>query len=358
MILANYYNKSMVWNQGKLDVVMNMKGVGGQYDSFQSDETLVPFAQRALVRSTEAATEPQISAYPFQTELSIQSWHYQTGLGYTDAQSLVTTLMQNVSRNGSLLLNLTQHGKGNLDAQCTQIAQDIGAWLKINGEAVYASRPFETQGDNTVAYTRNGGNVYATLFGWNGGAITLKALGTGSVTLGTVSKVEVLGSTTALTFSQTAQGLTVTPSGTIAAQAGISNTQLASGTRVLRITHDKGWVNDDDPGSASPGWLRKSNLGTGDYNNDLTTSTTVGNIWSSSFTGTGIAVYAPQEAGAGKLEIQVDGQMKATADLSATGARKPQQMVADVTGLSAGPHSISIVNRGPGPVAVDALVVH
>jgi alpha-L-fucosidase-like protein len=83
--LANYYNKSLTWNQGKMDVVMNMKGVGGQYDSFQKNEALLPFAQRALVRSTEASTEPQISAYPFQTELTIQDWHYQTRQAYTDA---------------------------------------------------------------------------------------------------------------------------------------------------------------------------------------------------------------------------------------------------------------------------------
>ena len=90
-ILANYYNKSLTWNQGKMDVVMNMKGVGGQYDSFQDNEALVPYVQRALVRSTEASTEPQISAYPFQTELDIQSgnWHYLTGAGYTDAATLV-----------------------------------------------------------------------------------------------------------------------------------------------------------------------------------------------------------------------------------------------------------------------------
>ena len=98
--------------------------------------------------------------------------------------------------------------------------------------------------------------------------------------------------------------------------------------RVLRITHDKGWINDDDPGSASPGWLRKSNLGTGDYNNDLTTSTTVGDVWTSTFTGTSVAVYAPKEPGDGKIEIQIDGQVRATADLSTTGARQPQQMVA------------------------------
>ena len=333
-ILANYYNKSLAWNGGKLDVVMNMKGVGGQFDSFQDNEALVAFAQRALVRSTEAVTEPNISAYPFQTELDIQqgNWHYLTGAGYTDAVTLVTTLMQNVSRNGSLLLNLTQHGRGNLDPQCIQIAQDVGAWLRVNGEAVYASRPFEVFGDNTVLYTRSRGMVYATLLGWNGGPVTLKALGTGGATLGTASKVEMLGSNATLSFAQNAQGLTVAPAGALAPLPGISNGTLASKVRVLRITHDKGWINDDDPGSAAPGWLRKSNLETGDYNNDLTTSDTTGSVWSSTFTGTSVTLYAPKESGDGSIDVQIDGQTRVTADLSTTSARLPQQPVARVTG--------------------------
>jgi hypothetical protein len=59
----------------------------------------------------------------------------------------------------------------------------------------------------------------------------------------------------------------------------------------------------------------------------------------------------------GKIEIQIDGQSQGTADLSATGARQPQQAVFATTGLSAGSHTVSIVNRGPGSVAVDAIVV-
>ena len=361
-ILANYYNKSLTWNNGAMGVVMNMKGVGGEYDSFQDDEAIVPFVQRALVRSTEAIIEPDISAYPFQTEVNIEqpaNWHYLVNAGYTDAVTLVTTLMQNVSRNGSLLLNLTQRGKGNLDPECIQIAQDIGAWLQVNGEAVYTSRPFEVSEDSNdaVEYTRNNGNVYATLFGWKGGAITLPALASGGTTLGTVSKVEMLGSTVAFTFSQNSQGMTVTPSGSVPALSGISNKTLASQTRVLRITHDKGWFNDDDPGATSPGWLRQVNLGTGDYNNDLTTSSTTGTVWTATFTGTGVSVYAPKQSGNGSIAIQINGQASSTVDLSTTGARKAQQMVSQVTGLASGQHTITITNKGPGPVAVDALVV-
>ena len=356
-LIANYYNKSLKWNNGKMEVVINLKGVGGRYNSFQNSPELLPFVDRSLVKSTEAIIESQIMAYPFQTETTVQDWHYRTGQRYLDARGLIRSLMQNVSRNGTMLLNITQHGRGDLDPQLIQICKDIGAWLKVNGEAVYASRPFDTFGDNTVAYTRNQGNVYATLLDWTNGPVTLKALRAGGATLGKVSKVELLGSNVAMTFVQDDQGLTVTPGGAAQQLTGITNQALASACRVLRISHDKGWFNDDDPGVVATGWVRRCNLGTGDFNNDLTTSDMPGDVWSSSFTGTGIFVIAPKEAGAGKLEVQIDGQTRATADLSATGERQAQQKVAEVSGLVAGKHTINVVNRGPGPVAVDALLV-
>ncbi len=186
--------------------------------------------------------------------------------------------------------------------------------------------------------------------------MVLKALRAGGATLGKVTKVELLGSDLALTFVQDDQGLTVTTVGPAEPLAGISNQQLASGCRVLRITHDQGWINDDDPGVVAAGWVRRCNLGTGDFNNDLTISETPGDVWSCSFTGSRVKVIAPKEAGAGKIEIQIDGQSRATADLSITGARQARQVVCEVTGLTAGKHAINIVNRGPGPVAVDALI--
>jgi alpha-L-fucosidase len=356
-LAANYYNKSLKWNHGKMDVVLNLKGVGGRYNSFQYSLELLPFVDRSLVKSSEAVIEPEIMAYPFQTETSIADWHYQTGQRYMDAKSVIRSLMQNVCRNGTMLLNLTQHGRGDLDPQVIQICKGVGAWLKINGEAVYGSRPYEIYGENGVCYSRNHGNVYAALLDWRGGLITLKALRAGGATLGKVSKVELLGSDLALTFVQNDQGLTLTPAGLVEPLAGIINQPLASGCRVLRITHDKGWINDDDPGAVAPGWLRRCNLGTGDFNNDLTISDTPGDVWSCSLTGSSVKVIAPKEAGAGKIEIQIDGQSRATADLSTTGARQAQQVVCEVTGLTAGRHAISIVNRGPGPVAVDALIV-
>jgi alpha-L-fucosidase len=358
-LVANYYNKSLKWNDGKMDVVINLKCIGGRYNSFKNNPELIPIVERALVKSTEADIEPQIMAYPFQTETTIADWHYKAGQRYMDAKRIIGLLMQNVSRNGTMLLNLTQHGRGDLDPQVTQIAKDIGAWLRLNGEAVYASRPFEVcqENANSICYTRNNGRLYAALMNWTNGPITLKALRAGGATLGKVSKVEMLGSDVPLTFVQDDQGLTVTPGGAVQPLAGITNQQLAAGCRVLRITHDKGWFNDDDPGAIAAGWVRRCNLGTGDFNNDLTTSDTSGDIWSCPFTGSSVSVIAPKESGAGKIEIQIDGQTRAMADLSTTGTRQAQQVVCEVTGLTSGKHTINIVNRGPGPVAVDAIVV-
>jgi alpha-L-fucosidase len=356
-LVANYYNKSLNWHQGKINVVINLKCVGGHYNSFKKTPELIPIVERALVKSSEAIIESEIMAYPFQTETSIADWHYKTGQTYMDAAKIIKLLMENVSRNGAMLLNVTQHGRGDLDPEAVRICKDIGTWLKMNGEAVYGSRPFEVFGENGVCFTRNNGNVYATLLDWNGGSVTLKSLNSGGATLGKVSKVELLGSNVPLSFVQNDQGLTVSFNDSVRSISGISNQQLTSKSRVLRITHDKGWINDDDPGVKAPGWLRKCNLGTGDFNNDLTTSDTLGDVWSCSFTGTNVSVIAPKELGAGKIEIQIDGKSRETVDLSTTGTRQTQQVVSKISGLTSGKHTINIINRGDGPVAVDALIV-
>jgi len=354
-LIANYYNKSLKWNHGQMDVVVNLKAVGGPYNSFQNNPEMLPIVERSLVKSTEAIIESKIQAYPFQTETSISEWHYLTGQKYLDAKKIIGLLLQNVSRNGTMLLNITQHGRGDLDPEVIRICKDIGGWLKVNGEAVYGSRPFEVYGENSVLYTRNQGEVYATLLDWDGSPVTLSALHIGGATLGNVSKVELLGSDLPISFVQDEKGLTIKYVGLLQPLPGISDQSLASSCRVLRITHDKGWINDDDPSVKAPGWYRLCNLGTGDFNNDLTTSKTLGDRWSCSFIGRGIAVIAPKESGAGKIEIQIDDKTREIVDLSIIGTRKPQQIVSEIGGLTSGKHTISIINCGSGPVAIDAI---
>lgn len=357
-LIANYYNKSLKWNGGKMEVVINLKGVGGRYNSFQNSPELLPFVDRSLVKSTEAIIEPEIMAYPFQTETTIADWHYKTGQKYMDAKTVIRLLMQNISRNGTMLLNITQHGRGDLDSNLITICRDIGAWIKINAEAIYSSRPFEVAEEKPAYFTRNNGFVYVAVTEWDGGSMILKSLKKGGATLGNISGIELLGSSQKISFTQDDQGLTIKPEGPVQPLPGIKNQTLANTCRVLKIRHDKPWFNDDDPGVSARGWIRKSNLGTGDFNNDLTSSETPGDIWNCSFTGTGVTVIAPKEKGAGKIEIQIDNRKRAIVDLSISGARQARQNVYETSGLTRGRHVIKIINHGPGPVGIDALIVH
>lgn len=359
-LIANYYNKSLKWNQGKMEAVVNLKGIGGRYNSFQNSNELLPYVEHSLVKSSEKIIEREIMAYPFQTEESISEWHYQIGQKFLDAPAIVKILLENVCRNGTLLLNLTQHNRGDLDPEVIQTAKDIGAWIKVNAEAIYGSRPFEVHGDTALYYTRNKGKLYATLINWKDAPIRLKALAVNGATLGKVTKVELLGNGAAinLPFEQNEKGLMVSPAPSSKALTGINNTTLASQYRVLRITHDKTWINDDDPGvKMAQGWFRHSNLNNGDFNNDLTTSNTPGAKWSFSFTGNGVSIVAPKQPEAGKIEIMIDGKIMKTVDLATTEGKKNQQIVYQVDTLASGNHTITIVNRGGGAVAIDALVV-
>jgi len=79
-------------------------------------------------------------------------------------------LMENVCRNGTMLLNLTQHGRGDLEPEVVGISKDVGAWLKIHGEAVYGSRPFEIYGRAKFAITQQGKRLrHAPELAWRPG---------------------------------------------------------------------------------------------------------------------------------------------------------------------------------------------
>ena len=186
-IIANFYNIADKRTEGHKEVVATFKGVGGRYNSFQRNPEMVGTVDRSLVKSTELYTEDDIMAFPFQTEVSLQEWHYQQGGKYRSAEEIITRLMQNVSRNGCLLLNITQHGRGNIDDEARQICMDMGSWIEINQEAIYSARPFDVWGNDNVIYTRQGGHVYATIRHPSSQPIVLSALSSQSCSVGKIT---------------------------------------------------------------------------------------------------------------------------------------------------------------------------
>ncbi len=353
-IVANFYNIASKRSEGKRQVVATFKGVGGRYDSFQNSPELLPLVDRSLVKSTELYTEDSIMAFPFQTEVSLQDWHYKQGAPYRSAAEIITRLMQNVSRNGCLLLNITQHGRGNIDDEARQICLDIGRWIEINKDAVYGSRPFDIWGNEHVIYSRQGGDIYAVLVDWEGESVMLEALSDSNTSVGKITNVELVENGQKLTYSRQANGLLVNI-GSPAPTPDITDRELASGFKVLRISHDRLWFNDDDPGVSTYGWNRRCNTGRGDFNNDISFSNRPGDRWRAEFNGKRVSIIAPAGEYTGLMQVEIDGKNHGTVSFNQSQATvSVRQKVFRSRRLKRGHHTIELVNL-KGTVAVDAL---
>jgi len=347
-LVANYYNKSMLWNHGKMDVVINLKCIGGRYNSFRGNEDQVPLAEASLVKSSEGIIETDIMPYPFQTETSIADWHYRVGQNYLTSGVIIKMLVENVCRNGAMLLNLTQHGDGHLDKEVIQTAKDIGMWLKVNGEAIYGSRPYEVCAGGDARYTRANGFIYVTLLRWpENNSTTLPALRMGSATIGKVSKVSLLGSTIPLTFQQNADGLKITA-------IGKPDTSQAY---VLKILQDKTWINDDDPGVNYVGWNHRCNLNAADFNNDLHLTNVKGDACTLQFNGKGICIIAPKDSTYGALKVFVDDKLYGVANLKKNGPHAAECQAFTIKNLVRKRHLLKIVNVSARTVALDAFKI-
>lgn len=342
-ILANFYNIADKRTTGNRQVVATFKGVGGRYNSFQNNPELLPLVDRSLVKSTEFYTEDRIMAFPFQTEVSLQEWHFKAGVPYRSASEIILKLMQNVSRNGSLLLNITQRGRGDIDPEARQICEEIGLWLKTNAEAVYGSRPFDVWGDEHLFFTRNNGCIYVTMIDWNGNKTIIEPLKSGAPSVGKISDVAILGSDAKVTFLQTEEGLAVS-----------ADTDPAEKFKVLKVVHDKRWFNDDDPGVSTIGWTRECNRDKGDFNNDLYITDHPGDVWQASFTGRKVTLIAPTGIGWGSMRIQIDGKDYGTISLKADEDKSQQSVFTRRIGK--GSHVIRIICQS-GTAAIDALKI-
>ena len=354
-IIANFYNIADKRPSGRKEVVATFKGVGGRYNSFQRNPEMVGIVDRSLVKSTELYTEDDIMAFPFQTEVSLQEWHYQQGAPYRSAEEIITRLMQNVSRNGCLLLNITQHGRGNIDDEARQICLDIGRWIDINKEAVYSARPFTQWGNDDVIYTRQGGHIYALILHPSSVPVVLPALSSQSASVGKITKVELVENNRAVPFTQSAEGLTLQMGEPLCSRE-IQDTKLAMGYKVVRISHDKAWFNDDDPGVRTLGWDRCCNTNEGDFNNDLSFSNQAGDTWSVTLETRKFSIIAPQGMGQGIMEVLIDGKHVGEVSFDERQEIKHQSVVFTSNKLSKGKHDIQLKNK-TGMVAIDAIII-
>jgi alpha-L-fucosidase len=118
------------------------------------------FPENAAVLDVERAKLDALRLLPWQTDtsVSIHSWGYVKNDEYRDAGSLIDELVDVVSKNGNLLLNVGPESDGTIPQQVQTTLLQIGAWLKVNGEAIYESRPWLVYGEGPTKVTSSAHN--------------------------------------------------------------------------------------------------------------------------------------------------------------------------------------------------------
>ena len=163
------------------------------------------------------------------TSVSNKSWGYIKNDTFKSPEFVVHQLIDIVSKNGNLLLNIGPRSDGTIPEEVQQVLLDVGAWLNVNGEAIYGTRPWRIYGEgptkvaagsfhdtDTTRYTAEdfrfttkGDVLYAIGLGWptNGEAVIHSLASTAGTEH--VRSVILLGSEAKLQFEQRADGLRV-----------------------------------------------------------------------------------------------------------------------------------------------------
>ncbi len=165
------------------------------------------------------------------TSISVKSWGYIKNDTFRTPDSLITQLVDIVSKNGSLLLNIGPKPDGTIPDEAQETLRSMGRWLSVNGEAIYGTRPWKTSGEGPtkvvggsfhdtstqpyssedIRFTSKGSQLYAIALAWpKDGKLTIKSLAKGGpYGVVRVKNLRLLGSNTKLKWRQDDKGLAV-----------------------------------------------------------------------------------------------------------------------------------------------------
>jgi alpha-L-fucosidase len=213
-MIAHLYNTSARLHAGVNQAVYNQK-----------DRRVEVYTVGVL--DIERSQLPGIFPHIWQTDTSVGDWFYNVRDVYKTAKQVAEMLVDIVSKNGNLLLNIPQRPDGTLDDECTYLLQSLARWFKTNGEGIYDTRPRTVFGEGPSSvliegfkedavtwtvedfrFTQKDGQVYAFQMKWpEGGKAVIRSLAQGCVPA--VTAVSVLGSDAPVKFEQTSRGLAI-----------------------------------------------------------------------------------------------------------------------------------------------------
>ena len=214
---AYYYNHAKLWGK---EVVLNYKHEA--------------YPDNVAVYDIERGSTKAKKKFPWQTDTSVgtRAWGYIDGEKNKTPNEIIDALIDIVSKNGNMLLNIGPKADGTITPEQTAVLLDIGKWLDINGEGIYATRPWDVTGEGPtenasgdeqfnefknkaytsqdIRFTSKGNVVYAICLETpKEQPISVKSFGTKAPSSKKIKSVEMLGSTEKLTWKQKGDALVI-----------------------------------------------------------------------------------------------------------------------------------------------------
>lgn len=224
-LAAHFYNSNLAKSGGTSNGVL----FGKILDDKQLD---------CLTWDIERGVPNRLLPHPWQTDTCLGSWHYNRGVyqhnRYKSAKTVIHMLVDIVSKNGNLLLSVPVRGNGSIDEKEEAILEGIGAWMDVNQEAIFGTRPWKVFGEGPasegtelsaqgfnegkgkpftaadIRFTTKDGFLYAISCGVTDQPLAIRSLAAKDAPK--VASIRQLGCDDKIEWQQDDDALTITPS--------------------------------------------------------------------------------------------------------------------------------------------------
>ncbi len=252
--VIDQYNPDILYFDSRtciIDETFRQEMVDYYYNN-KNKERIISYKQEDFppqigVFDIECGRFAEAKPYPWQTDDRLEdniTWCMVQNPKYKSSTKIIHQLCDVVSKNGNLLLNVGPYADGSFHAEAKRILFEIGDWLKINGEAIYGTRPFTVAAEGPTSvkdanfdtdhirnqlveglasdigftdftaqdfrFTSKGDCTYAIALDWpEDGKLMIRTLSTAGP-IEDIRVISLLGSDAILSFTQTEKYLTVT----------------------------------------------------------------------------------------------------------------------------------------------------